>query len=237
MNILEIENLEASYDGIPVLSEINIQIEKGSFAAVIGANTAGKSSLLKSISGLMPHLNGTINFDGQSLTRLKAHEIPFLGIAHVPEGRHIFPMMDVRENLLLGGFVKKGNAAEVARNLETIFDLFPKLKERASQLAGTLSGGEQQMVAIGRALMSSPKLLLLDEPSHGLAPKIVQELHDTLLNIHASGVTILLVEQNTQLALSVATYAFVLQTGKIVLKGQSSALMDDPRIKKAYLGI
>ena len=146
-------------------------------------------------------------------------------------------MMDVRENLLLGGFVKKGNAAEVARNLETIFDLFPKLKERASQLAGTLSGGEQQMVAIGRALMSSPKLLLLDEPSHGLAPKIVQELHDTLLNIHASGVTILLVEQNTKLALSVATYAFVLQTGKIVLKGQSSALMDDPRIKKAYLGI
>jgi branched-chain amino acid transport system ATP-binding protein len=237
MNILEIENLEASYDGIPVLSGINIQIEKGSFTAVIGANTAGKSSLLKSISGLMPHLSGTIKFEGQSLTQLRAHEIPFHGIAHVPEGRHIFPMMDVRENLLLGGFVKKANPAEVSLNLENIFDLFPKLKERASQLAGTLSGGEQQMVAIGRALMSSPKLLLLDEPSHGLAPKIVQELHDTLLNIHASGVTILLVEQNTKLALSVANYAFVLQTGKIVLKGQSSTLLNDPRIKEAYLGI
>jgi len=237
MNILEIENLEASYDGIPVLSNINIKIEKGSFVAVIGANTAGKSSLLKSISGLMPHLSGSIKFEEQNLTALKPHEIPFQGIAHVPEGRHIFPVMNVRENLLLGGFVKKDTAHEVTNNLDTIFNMFPKLKERSNQLAGTLSGGEQQMVAIGRALMSSPKLLLLDEPSHGLAPKIVQELHDTLLKIHSSGVTILLVEQNTKLALSVANYAFVLQTGKIVLEGPSSTLLNDSRIKEAYLGI
>ena len=237
MNILEIENLEASYDGIPVLSNINIKIEKGSFVAVIGANTAGKSSLLKSISGLMPHLSGSIKFEEQNLTALKPHEIPFQGIAHVPEGRHIFPVMNVRENLLLGGFVKKDSALEVINNLDTIFNMFPKLKERSNQLAGTLSGGEQQMVAIGRALMSSPKLLLLDEPSHGLAPKIVQELHDTLLKIHNSGVTILLVEQNTKLALSVANYAFVLQTGKIVLEGPSSNLLNDSRIKEAYLGI
>ena len=145
--------------------------------------------------------------------------------------------MNVRENLLLGGFVKKDSALEVINNLDTIFNMFPKLKERSNQLAGTLSGGEQQMVAIGRALMSSPKLLLLDEPSHGLAPKIVQELHDTLLKIHNSGVTILLVEQNTKLALSVANYAFVLQTGKIVLEGPSSNLLNDSRIKEAYLGI
>ena len=237
MNILEIENLEASYDGIPVLSNINIKIEKGSFVAVIGANTAGKSSLLKSISGLMPHLSGSIKFEEQNLTALKPHEIPFQGIAHVPEGRHIFPVMNVRENLLLGGVVKKDSAHEVTNNLDTIFNMFPKLKERSNQLAGTLSGGEQQMVAIGRALMSSPKLLLLDEPSHGLAPKIVQELHDTLLKIHSSGVTILLVEQNTKLALSVANYAFVLQTGKIVLEGPSSTLLNDSRIKEAYLGI
>jgi len=237
MNILEIENLEASYDGIPVLSNINIKIEKGSFVAVIGANTAGKSSLLKSISGLMPHLSGSIKFEEQNLTALKPHEIPFQGIAHVPEGRHIFPVMNVRENLLLGGFVKKDCAHEVTNNLDTVFNMFPKLKERSNQLAGTLSGGEQQMVAIGRALMSSPKLLLLDEPSHGLAPKIVQELHDTLLKIHSSGVTILLVEQNTKLALSVANYAFVLQTGKIVLEGPSSTLLNDSRIKEAYLGI
>ena len=237
MNILEIENLEASYDGIPVLSNINIKIEKGSFVAVIGANTAGKSSLLKSISGLMPHLSGSIKFEEQNLTALKPHEIPFQGIAHVPEGRHIFPVMNVRENLLLGGFVKKDSALEVINNLDTIFNMFPKLKERSNLLAGTLSGGEQQMVAIGRALMSSPKLLLLDEPSHGLAPKIVQELHDTLLKIHNSGVTILLVEQNTKLALSVANYAFVLQTGKIVLEGPSSNLLNDSRIKEAYLGI
>lgn len=237
MNILEIENLEASYDGIPVLSNINIKIEKGSFVAVIGANTAGKSSLLKSISGLMPHLSGSIKFEEQNLTALKPHEIPFQGIAHVPEGRHIFPVMNVRENLLLGGFVKKDCAHEVTNNLDTVFNMFPKLKERSNQLAGTLSGGEQQMVAIGRALMSSPKLLLLDEPSHGLAPKIVQELHDTLLKIHSSGVTILLVEQNTKLALSVANYAFVLQMGKIVLEGPSSTLLNDSRIKEAYLGI
>jgi len=237
MNILEIENLEASYDALPVLTDINIKIKKGTFTAVIGANTAGKSSLLKSISGLMPHVKGAIRFEGHNLTTLKPHEIPFLGIAHVPEGRHVFAGMSVKENLLLGGFVKRKDSEKIVHNLDSIYKLFPKLKERSNQLTGTLSGGEQQMVAIGRALMSSPDLLLLDEPSHGLAPKIVNELHDTLLDVHASGVTILLVEQNTKLALSVADQAYVLQSGKIVLTGKSSDLLVDPRIKEAYLGI
>ena len=237
MNILEIENLEASYDALPVLTDINIKIKKGTFTAVIGANTAGKSSLLKSISGLMPHVKGAIRFEGHNLTTLKPHEIPFLGIAHVPEGRHVFAGMSVKENLLLGGFVKRKDSEKIVHNLDSIYKLFPKLKERSNQLTGTLSGGEQQMVAIGRALMSSPDLLLLDEPSHGLAPKIVNELHDTLLDVHASGVTILLVEQNTKLALSVADQAYVLQSGKIVITGKSSDLLVDPRIKEAYLGI
>lgn len=237
MDILKIQNLSASYDTIPVLSDIHLRMKKGSFATVIGANTAGKSSLLKSISGLMPRATGSIEFDGKNLLALKPHDIPFLGIAHVPEGRHVFTGMSVRENLLLGGFVQKNNPEKIKRNLEQIYSIFPKLQERSSQLGGTLSGGEQQMVAIGRALMSSPELLLLDEPSHGLAPKIVQELHQTLLNIHSLGVTILLVEQNTKLALSVAEHAYVLQSGKIVLDGKSADLLSDARIKEAYLGI
>jgi branched-chain amino acid transport system ATP-binding protein len=237
MSLLDIRGLHAAYDGADVLHGINLQVEEGSFVAVIGANTAGKSTLLRSISGLVPKVRGEILFKGDNLLKLLAHQIPGRSIAQVPEGRHVFPVMSVEENLLLGGYNQRKDVAGLAQRLQKVFTLFPRLFERKEQLAGTLSGGEQQMVAIGRALMGEPRLLLLDEPSHGLAPKLVQELHDALLAIHKTGVTMLLVEQNTKLALSVASEAFVLQSGKIVLQGKSSQLLNDPRIREAYLGI
>ena len=237
MSLLNIKNLKASYTEAPVLHGLNIKVEEGSFVSVIGANTAGKSTLLKAISGLMPFASGEIVFANENLLGLSAHEIPGKGIAHVPEGRHVFPDMSVLENLLLGAYVHRQDAAGIQKDLEKIFSMFPRLSQRQQQRAGTLSGGEQQMVAIGRALMSRPRLLLLDEPSHGLAPKIVQELHDALLAIHASGVTMLLIEQNTKLALSVTSYSFVLQSGSLAFEGPSSELFNDPRIREAYLGI
>lgn len=237
MSLLNIKNLKASYTEAPVLHGLNIKVEEGSFVSVIGANTAGKSTLLKAISGLMPVASGEILFANEDLLGLSAHEIPGKGIAHVPEGRHVFPDMSVLENLLLGAYTHRQDAAGIQEDIEKIFSMFPKLSQRQRQRAGTLSGGEQQMVAIGRALMSRPRLLLLDEPSHGLAPKIVQELHDALLAIHASGVTMLLIEQNTKLALSVTSYSFVLQSGSLAFEGSSSELFNDPRIREAYLGI
>jgi branched-chain amino acid transport system ATP-binding protein len=237
MSLLDIRNLRAAYDGAEVLHGVNLQVVAGAFVAVIGANTAGKSTLLRAISGLMPHTSGEILFNGQNLLSLQAHQIPQLGISHVPEGRHVFPAMSVEENLMLGGYHRRHDAPALRSTLDMIFAQFPRLAERRRQLAGTLSGGEQQMVAIGRALMGQPSLLLLDEPSHGLAPKIVQELHDALVAIHKTGVTMLLVEQNTKLALSVAQHAFVLQTGEVVLEGSSQTLLNDSRIREAYLGI
>ena len=237
MSLLEIKNLSASYSGVDVLHQVNIKVEEGSFVSVIGANTAGKSTLLKAISGLVPKTSGEILFNGENLLGIPAHEIPEKGIAHVPEGRHVFPEMSVIENLLLGAYTRRHESAQLAQDIDKIFSMFPRLAERQAQRAGTLSGGEQQMVAIGRALMGRPKLLLLDEPSHGLAPKIVQELHDALLAIHASGVTMLLIEQNTKLALSVTSYSFVLQSGNLVIDGSSESLLNDPRIRSAYLGI
>jgi len=237
LSLLEIKNLKASYSEAPVLHGLNIKVEEGSFVSVIGANTAGKSTLLKAISGLMPIASGEILFANENLLGLSAHEIPGKGIAHVPEGRHVFPEMSVLENLLLGAYVHRQDAARIQKDLEKIFSMFPRLSQRQQQRAGTLSGGEQQMVAIGRALMTRPRLLLLDEPSHGLAPKIVQELHDALIAIHASGVTMLLIEQNTKLALSVTSYSFVLQSGSLAFEGPSSELFNDPRIREAYLGI
>ena len=237
MTFLHIQISQASYDGLPVLKDIDLRIEEGSFVAVIGANTAGKSTLLKAVSGLLPNVTGTVNFLGENLLSIPAHIIPTRGVAHVPEGRHVFPFMSVEENLLLGGYSRRHDEFGLKSSLKDIYSMFPRLFERSKQMAGTLSGGEQQMVAIGRALMGRPKLLLLDEPSHGLAPKIVQELHDALLKIHRTGVTTLLVEQNTKLALSVASQAFVLQTGRVVLQGKSSDLLNDSRIREAYLGI
>jgi branched-chain amino acid transport system ATP-binding protein len=235
--MLEIRNLHAAYDASPVLHGIDLSLEEGSFIAVIGANTAGKSTLLRAISGLVPQVSGSLLYRGEDLLKLAAHHIPGRGIAHVPEGRHVFGAMSVEENLWLGGFTRRDDRAGLKTSLAQIYAMFPRLAERRRQLAGTLSGGEQQMVAIGRALMGAPRLLLLDEPSHGLAPKIVQELHDALLKIHRSGVTILLVEQNTKLALSVASEAFVLQSGKVVLHGSAADLLGDARIREAYLGI
>jgi branched-chain amino acid transport system ATP-binding protein len=237
VSLIEIRNLEAAYEGAAVLHQINLTVAQGAFIAVIGANTAGKSTLLRSISGLVPNVKGEILYRGENLLKLPAHEIPGKGIAHVPEGRHVFVHMSVEENLLLGGYQSRRDSAGLKVRLEGVFALFPRLAERKKQLAGTLSGGEQQMVAIGRALMGDPELLLLDEPSHGLAPKVVQELHHALLGIHQTGVAMLLVEQNVKLALSVASVAFVLQSGRVVLHGKSAELLDDPRIREAYLGI
>ena len=237
MSLLAIDNLCAAYDGSEVLHHIDLRVDQGDFVAVIGANTAGKSTLLRAISGLVPRTSGQIVFAGENLLSLPAHQIPYRGISHVPEGRHVFPAMSVEENLWLGGYYRRHDMADLQRSLESVFTQFPRLGERRRQLAGTLSGGEQQMVAIGRALMGKPRLLLLDEPSHGLAPKIVQELHDALVAIHRSGVTTLLVEQNTQLALSVAQRALVLQNGEVVLSGPASELLNDARIREAYLGI
>ena len=237
MSFLEIRNLSAAYDGAEVLRRINLSVQEGAFVAVIGANTAGKSTLLRAISGLLPNVSGEILYQGKDLLRLPAHQIPQHGIAHVPEGRHVFAGMTVEENLWLGGYHQRHQMEELRRKLQSVFSQFPRLAERRNQVAGTLSGGEQQMVAIGRALMGSPRLLLLDEPSHGLAPKIVQELHNALLSIHKTGVTTLLVEQNTKLALSIAQHAFVLQSGELVLQGPASELLNDPRIREAYLGI
>lgn len=241
MSLLEVQGLIAAYDGAPVLHGIDLAVAEGDFIAVIGANTAGKSTLLRAISGLVPRVQGRILYRidnrAQNLLDLPAHDIPALGIAHVPEGRHVFPAMQVEENLWLGGYHRRRDAPALRRSLDSAYAMFPRLAERRRQLAGTLFGGEQRMVAIARALMGAPQLLLLDEPSHGLAPKIVQELHDALLRIHRSGVTCLLVEQNTQLALSVASQAIVLQSGRVVLRGSSAELLHDPRIREAYLGI
>lgn len=237
MSLLDIRNLRAAYDGAEVLHGVNLQVDAGAFVAVIGANTAGKSTLLRAISGLLPNTSGDILFQGENLLELPAHQIPQRGISHVPEGRHVFPAMSVEENLMLGGYHRRSQTQALRNTLDEIYAQFPRLAERRRQLAGTLSGGEQQMVAIGRALMGQPSLLLLDEPSHGLAPKIVQELHDALVAIHKTGVTMLLVEQNTKLALSVAQHAFVLQSGEVVLDGSAQMLLNDSRIREAYLGI
>lgn len=238
MSLLSIRNLSAGYDGSPVLGNISLDVPQGGFTAVIGANTAGKSTLLRTISGLVPRVSGSAVFAGEELLRKPAHEIPALGIAHVPEGRHVFPDMSVEENLYLGAYTSRSERKEkLEARSEEVFALFPRLRERRRQRAGTLSGGEQQMVALGRALMLKPRLLLLDEPSHGLAPRVVEELHQALVDIHKRGLTILLVEQNTRLALSVADYAYVLQSGEMVLSGPSKELLSDPRVREAYLGI
>ena len=237
MSLLQIRGLTASYDRSPVLHDVSLEVPEGGFIAVVGANTAGKSTLLRCVSGLLDKVSGSIVFDGQDILRLPPHRIPELGIAHVPEGRHVFPEMTVEENLYLGGYTRRRDGAALKRGCDEVYALFPRLLERRRQAAGTLSGGEQQMVAFGRALMLKPRLLLLDEPSHGLAPKVVEEMHQVMIDIHRSGLTILLVEQNTRLALSVAEHAYVLQSGAMVLSGPSHALMEDSRVREAYLGL
>jgi len=234
--LLDIKDLCAGYDAGNVLHHINLSVGRGEFVCVIGANTAGKSTLLRTISGLVPNRSGRISFDGHDLTELPAHRIPGLGIAHVPEGRHVFPGMTIEENLMLGAFSIR-TSKDLGGRREQMLGIFPRLRERLSQLAGTLSGGEQQMLVLARALIMNPKLLLLDEPSHGLAPKIVDELHETLQKINATGTAILLVEQNTVLALSVATRGYVLESGEIVLAASGADLKSNDRVRTAYLGL
>ena len=234
--LLEIKGLRAAYDRVEVLHGIDLALDRGEFVCVIGANTAGKSTLLQAISRLVPVTGGSIRFAGEDLQRLPSHRLAEAGIAHVPEGRHVFPALTVEENLLMGAFAVR-RTADVQQRLEDVYGLFHHLKQRRRQAAGTLSGGEQQMVSVGRALMPSPKLLLLDEPSHGLAPIVVEQLHAALAEIHARGVSILLVEQNTAMALSSAQRGYVLEKGRIVLEGTSAALARDDRVRSAYLGL
>jgi branched-chain amino acid transport system ATP-binding protein len=234
--LLEIAQLRAGYGEAEVLHGIDLSVSKGEFVCIIGANTAGKSTILRSISRLVPKSSGTMRFGDVDLAALAAHEIPSLGIAHVPEGRQVFSEMTVEENLLLGAFsVRK--ASDLPARIEDVLGLFPRLRERFGQLAGTLSGGEQQMVAIGRALMLRPKLLLLDEPSHGLAPKVVEEMHEAFKAIHSRGTSILLVEQNVELALEVASRGYVLEAGSVTLEGSAAELHANPAVVTAYLGV
>ncbi|MDP3603535.1 MAG: ABC transporter ATP-binding protein [Bosea sp. (in: a-proteobacteria)] len=233
--LLSIAGLNAGYGGLDVLHDVSIAVGAGEFVCVIGANTAGKSTLLRTISGLVS-ARGSIRFDGTELVGRPSHAIPTLGIAHVPEGRHVFPEMTVEENVMLGAYAVR-TASDLAVRRDRVLTMFPRLRERLGQLAGTLSGGEQQMVAIGRALMLQPRLLLLDEPSHGLAPKIVDELHDTFLAVSRTGTSILLVEQNTTLALSVAGRGYVLESGRVVLSGTSAELSGNDAVRSAYLGL
>jgi branched-chain amino acid transport system ATP-binding protein len=234
--LLEIRQLRAAYGEADVLHGIELSVSKGEFVCIIGANTAGKSTILRAISRLVPKSSGIMRLNAVDLMALAAHEIPALGIAHVPEGRQIFPEMTVEENLLLGAFTAR-KARDLPARIEEVLGLFPRLRERYGQSAGTLSGGEQQMVAVGRALMLSPKLLLLDEPSHGLAPKVVEEMHEAFKTIHSRGTSILMVEQNVELALDLATRGYVLEAGRVTLKGTGSELHANPAVIAAYLGM
>jgi len=233
---LEIEKLRAGYGKIEALHGLSLQVADGDYVAVVGANGAGKSTLLKAISGMVQIFGGTVSFDGDVLTKMPAHKIPTCKIAHVPEGRQIFPGLSVFDNLMMGAWLVK-DPDQRSQRLGLVHDLFPRLKERSAQLAGTLSGGEQQMVAVGRALMLGPKLLMLDEPSQGLAPKLVNELYEQLKQVHQLGTSVLLVEQNTTSALKYSTRAYVMERGKIILSGLSEELRDKDEIRRAYLGI
>jgi branched-chain amino acid transport system ATP-binding protein len=234
--LLEVDNVHVHYDRVPALKGISLGVDDGSLVTLIGSNGAGKTTTLKAISGLLHPTSGEIRFQGKPTTRMEPDRIVRMGIAHVPEGRRIFPGLSVRENLRLGAFTRKDKAA-IERDLDGVFAHFPRLKEREHQTASTLSGGEQQMLAIGRALMSDPKVLLLDEPSLGLAPVIVQEIARILIEINKRGVSVILVEQNAELALELSQYGYVLETGNIALHGEARTLMDNEHVRKAYLGI
>ena len=232
--ILKVEDINVYYGSIHAIKGISFQVEEGEVVTLIGANGAGKSTTLNTISGLLRSKTGSITFLDHDLGRTPPHKIVSQGLALVPEGRRIFLQMSVQENLEMGAFTQKGG--DVKADLEKVYALFPRLKERLKQTAGTLSGGEQQMLAMGRALMSRPKLLMLDEPSMGLAPILVEQIFEIIENLHKAGTTILLVEQNAQAALSVADRGYVLETGKIVTTGTGAQLLESPEIKKAYLG-
>lgn len=233
-NHLEVNNLRVHYDGIHALHGVSFTVPRGEIVTLIGANGAGKTSILRALSGLTPY-TGSIFFDGRDLRRVPAHDIVGLGMAHVPEGRGIFGNLSVRENLRLATWQRRDRAA-IETDFEQVLSTFPRLRERLNQSAGTLSGGEQQMLAVGRALMSRASLLLLDEPSMGLSPRLVGEIFTIIQDINRAGTTILLVEQNANMALHIATHAFVLETGNIILSGSGRELLGDPRVRDAYLG-
>jgi branched-chain amino acid transport system ATP-binding protein len=235
MNVLDINNLEVSYGGIRALKGVSLSVAEGQITVLLGANGAGKSTLLKAISGLVKPTKGTIKLWGQDVVSLKPYEITALGVAHVPEGRGMFPGLSVRENLQMGAYLAP--TKEISERLESALTLFPKLRERFTQLAGSLSGGEQQMLALARALVARPRLLLLDEPSLGLAPIIAREIFRTIRQVHQAGMSVLVVEQNARLALQVADYAYVLKTGEMETHGLASEISKNESVGKAYLGV
>ena len=235
MPMLEVENLNSYYVKIHALKDVSITVEKGEVVTIIGANGAGKSTMLRTTSGLLKPRSGSIRLEGEELTRLRPHEIVMKGVVQVPEGRRVFGRLTVKENLEMGAFTSS-DSRHNQENMERVFTLFPRLKERSKQVGGTLSGGEQQMLAMGRALMSNPRVLLLDEPSMGLAPVLVDSIFDTIRRLHAAGTTILLVEQNARMALQVANRGYVLQSGTILMSDSADKLADNEMVRKAYLG-
>ncbi len=233
--MLEVTGLRVAYGGIQAVRSITFHVNEGETVALIGANGAGKTSTLKALSRVIDAVGGDVHFCGEKITRIAAHDIIRRGIALVPEGRGVFPRLTVAENLAMGAFVRNDKAG-IAADMEIVFAYFPRLKERIAQLAGTLSGGEQQMLAIGRALMSRPRLLLLDEPSMGLAPIMVQKIFEVIRAVAAQGMTILLIEQNAKLALETSQRGYVMESGEITLNGDAALLLDDPKVRAAYLG-
>ncbi len=235
--MLEVKDIQVYYGAIHALKGISLHVEEGEIVSLIGANGAGKTTTMHTISGLLrPKMGGDILFLGKSISRTEPHKIVKMGLAQVPEGRRVFASMTVQENLEMGAFLCSGKDNTLAEDLERIYTRFPRLKERRKQVAGTLSGGEQQMLAIGRALMSHPKMLLLDEPSMGLSPILVQEIFDCIQEVNREGTTVLLVEQNAKMALSISKRAYVLETGKLVLEGDAADLLNNEEVKRAYLG-
>lgn len=232
--VLKVENINVYYGAIHAIQGVSFEVKEGEIVTLIGANGAGKSTILKTISGLLRSTTGSISFLGEDISRASTHSLARKGLAHVPEGRRIFQQLSVEENLEIGGYSR--TFSEIKADMANVYDRFPRLQERRRQIAGTLSGGEQQMLAIGRALMSRPKLIMMDEPSMGLAPLLVQQIFDIIKELNKSGTTILLVEQNAQMALSVANQGYVLETGEIVLSDMADSLLKNDAVRKAYLG-
>ena len=233
--MLEVKNLSVSYGAIEAVKDISFTVNAGEIVSLIGANGAGKTTTLHTITGLVPAKSGSVMYNGVDLLKTHNNKIVTLGMAHIPEGRHVFTRMSVEENLEMGAFSLK-DQSDLKKDLDMVYGLFPRLKERRNQKAGTLSGGEQQMLAMGRALMSHPKTILMDEPSMGLSPKLVKEIFSIIRKLHEQGITILLVEQNAKMALAISDRAYVLETGTITLSGDAQELLNDARVKKAYLG-
>ena len=234
--LLRVDNLNVYYGSIHAIKDLSLHVNEGEIVTMIGATGAGKTTTMHPISGLLKSRSGSITYDGHLISKMDAYKIVTLGLAQCPEGRRVFSGLTVQENLELGAYSRKDGKAAVQDDFNMVFDMLPRLKERRSQLAGTLSGGEQQMLAMGRALMSKPKMLLLDEPSMGLSPLLVKEIFKTIVRVNESGVTVLLVEQNAKMALNIATRGYVIETGNITMEGKASDLADDPKVRQAYLG-